>query len=151
MISTLRIIGQVIYFAISYVFSRLLSLFVKSNGKEESQIKVIRNRLHNTIFCYLIENRGVSKVSIIIPSYNEESSIASVIDACLLEPNVEIIVSDGGSNDRTKQICETYGSKIKLISGNRCIVVIFDFLNKSTPRWLKSCRMPEHRGQGRFQ
>jgi glycosyltransferase involved in cell wall biosynthesis len=54
------------------------------------------------------------RLSIIIPAFNEEKTIADVIDALVREiPEVfEIIVVDDGSTDRTSQIAETYCQKL---------------------------------------
>lgn len=60
------------------------------------------------------------RISIIVPAYNEEATIANVINALLQEiPDVyEIVVVDDGSKDRTAQIaeefCQQY-SQVKLI------------------------------------
>ncbi len=50
------------------------------------------------------------KVSIIVPAFNEEASIAAVIDAVLqLDLDKELIVVDDGSRDRTAEIAGRYG------------------------------------------
>ena len=65
------------------------------------------------------------KFSIVIPAYNEEEAIGVVIERCLKEKNniinstnvadVEIIVVNDGSNDKTKAISESYEA-VKVIS-----------------------------------
>lgn len=52
-------------------------------------------------------------LSIIIPTYNEEDNISKLIHHLQksIHKNVEIIVSDGGSTDGTKNIVETLGVK----------------------------------------
>jgi len=58
-------------------------------------------------------------VSIITVCYNRENTISKTIDSVLKQsyPNIEYIVIDGGSSDRTKEIISSYGSKIsKFIS-----------------------------------
>ncbi|QPJ62868.1 MAG: glycosyltransferase family 2 protein [Candidatus Nitronauta litoralis] len=48
------------------------------------------------------------KVSVIIPTLNEESSLSSTLDHLVsLEPD-EIIISDGGSTDNTRKIAHRY-------------------------------------------
>ena len=65
------------------------------------------------------------KFSIVIPAYNEEEAIGVVIERCLKEKNniinstnvddVEIIVVNDGSNDKTKAISESFEA-VKVIS-----------------------------------
>jgi len=47
-------------------------------------------------------------VSVIIPTLNEEESIESLLQNLLAIPNIEVIVSDGGSSDDTLAICSRY-------------------------------------------
>ncbi len=58
-------------------------------------------------------------VSIIVPAYNEEETIASCIQSLLeLEyprEKLEIIVVNDGSKDRTLEFCRQFGERIKLI------------------------------------
>ena len=57
-------------------------------------------------------------VSVIIPTLNEERSIARTLDALSRLVNVaEIVIVDGGSSDKTIQIVENYegSKKIKLV------------------------------------
>ncbi len=57
-------------------------------------------------------------VSIIIPTFNEESSIGRTLDALAKIPRpVELIVVDGGSSDETVQIVRK--SNVKLIAARR--------------------------------
>jgi glycosyltransferase involved in cell wall biosynthesis len=51
-----------------------------------------------------------SLISIIIPVYNGESYLEKSIDSCLAQTykNVEIIIVDDGSTDRTKEIIQNY-------------------------------------------
>ncbi len=58
-------------------------------------------------------------VSVIVPARNEEENIADCVDS-LLDLNYpkkkyEIIVSDGRSTDKTREIVKEYGKKVKLI------------------------------------
>lgn len=56
-------------------------------------------------------------VSIIVPCYNTERFIASSIESALAQTyrNTEIIVIDDGSTDRSLEIIESFGEKIKVI------------------------------------
>ena len=54
-------------------------------------------------------------ISVIIPTYNEEQIIGQLLTSLISVPSLEIIVSDGGSQDATRSICE--GFAIQFISG----------------------------------
>ena len=57
------------------------------------------------------------KVSIIIPVYNGEDYVKEAIDSALNQTylNIEVIVVNDGSKDKTDTICKSYGDKIKYI------------------------------------
>ncbi len=58
------------------------------------------------------------KVSVIVPAYNEESSIASSIESLLSQDygNYEVVVVDDGSTDKTLEIARGFeGPKVKVI------------------------------------
>lgn len=54
----------------------------------------------------------VSRISIIIPAYNEESSIGLVLDALPQEKFHEIIVVDNGSTDATARVAQEHGARV---------------------------------------
>ncbi|MFX3636996.1 MAG: glycosyltransferase family 2 protein [Candidatus Pristimantibacillus sp.] len=58
--------------------------------------------------------QGLRKLSIIIPARNEECNLPHLLDSLLSQtfPPFEIIVVDDFSDDRTKQIAESYGVKV---------------------------------------
>ncbi|AFZ35840.1 glycosyl transferase family 2 [Stanieria cyanosphaera PCC 7437] len=58
------------------------------------------------------------KISVIIPAYNGDRYIGKAIDSVLQQSyrDYEIIVVDDGSSDRTSQIVQSYGSKVRYIS-----------------------------------
>ena len=53
-------------------------------------------------------------LSIIIPTKNEEHYLPKLLDSIKKQEykDYEIIVADGGSNDRTKEIARKYGCKL---------------------------------------
>jgi glycosyltransferase involved in cell wall biosynthesis len=59
------------------------------------------------------ERAGLPRVSVIIPAYNEEQSIAGVLRQMRALPfNPEIIVVDDGSRDRTGEIAAAEGARV---------------------------------------
>jgi glycosyltransferase involved in cell wall biosynthesis len=59
-----------------------------------------------------------SLVSILIPAFNAEGTIAAAIQSAIAQtwPRIEIIVVDDGSCDRTAQVAERFGNKIRFVS-----------------------------------
>ena len=59
----------------------------------------------------------MSKVSVIVTVYNTEKYIEQCINSLINQTyeNIEIILIDGGSNDKTPEICRKYESKYKNI------------------------------------
>ncbi len=64
-----------------------------------------------------IERAAEGLISVIIPTWNEESNIGSLLNDLVGAPNVEIIVVDGDSSDRTSEIAASY--KVKVIQASR--------------------------------
>lgn len=60
------------------------------------------------------------KVSVIIPVYNGENYVQEAIESALSQTykNIEIIVVNDGSKDRTEMICKEYKGKIKYFKKN---------------------------------
>ena len=61
------------------------------------------------------------KVSVIIPVYNGENYVKEAIESALSQTykNIEIIVVNDGSKDRTEMICKEYKGKIKYCGCNK--------------------------------
>lgn len=49
------------------------------------------------------------RLSVIIPALNEEKSLAATLKSAIAVEPQEIIVVDGGSTDRTREICRGFG------------------------------------------
>lgn len=66
------------------------------------------------------ELRQKTLVSVIIPAYNEEKTVANVIGIVRAHPLVaEIIVVDDGSRDKTAQKAEAAGARVIRLARNR--------------------------------
>lgn len=62
--------------------------------------------------------KAESCLSVVIPAYNEESTLANVVGEVLKLPHVlEVIVVDDGSTDGTRQVCEELGRvpKVRIV------------------------------------
>ncbi|MDP4594466.1 MAG: glycosyltransferase family 2 protein [Beijerinckiaceae bacterium] len=54
-----------------------------------------------------------SDVSVVMPAYNEEASIAALIKrVCALSDQIEVIVVDDGSADKTAEVAEAAGARV---------------------------------------
>lgn len=60
-------------------------------------------------------------VSIIVPVYNEEATIERLVSSFSYNGSFEIIVADGGSQDRTRELIRQYPVKLlQCIKGRAC-------------------------------
>jgi dolichol-phosphate mannosyltransferase len=58
-------------------------------------------------------DQGQLKISVVIPTLNEEQTIAEIIEGCKPYAD-EIIVVDGHSQDKTREVAESLGVKVIL-------------------------------------
>jgi cellulose synthase/poly-beta-1,6-N-acetylglucosamine synthase-like glycosyltransferase len=60
------------------------------------------------------------RVSVVVPAYNEGEFIGDCIQSLLSldypKDKLEVIVVNDGSTDKTREICESFGNKIKLVN-----------------------------------
>ncbi len=56
------------------------------------------------------------KISVVIPALNEAATIGEVIEGCLPHAD-EILVIDGHSQDRTREVAESFGVRVVLDEG----------------------------------
>ncbi len=59
------------------------------------------------------------RLSIVIPTLNEEVSIGKTLEAAQTARNIEIIVADGGSTDGTREIAVSAGAVVLDVPGGR--------------------------------
>lgn len=75
---------------------------------------------------------NLPKVSVMIPTYNQEDYIAQAIDSVLMQDygNIEIIIADDCSTDRTGEIAKQYiSSKVKYIRNERNLGRVANYRN----------------------
>lgn len=65
------------------------------------------------------KNRLIMKASVILPAYNEEKNIGSVIRTIKQTGEYEIIVVDDGSRDRTAEVAKKHGCTCLRLNKNR--------------------------------
>jgi glycosyltransferase involved in cell wall biosynthesis len=58
------------------------------------------------------------KLSVVVPSYNQAQFLPATIESVLSQgrPDIEMLVFDGGSTDRSRSILENYGDRIEWVS-----------------------------------
>lgn len=70
-----------------------------------------------------IKESELTKVSLIIPVFREEKILENTLqnfsESLLRNNNIELIISDGGSTDRTLEIAEKYTDKVVRYSGEK--------------------------------
>ena len=80
---------------------------------------------HYREFCdaeKLVQSKGGQRISLVIPVWNEESTIGGVVEVLrrsLMEEHAfldELVVVDSGSEDRTRQVAAAAGARVELAS-----------------------------------
>ena len=61
------------------------------------------------------------KISVVIPTLNEEDTLAETVTAARTGVNTEITVADGGSSDATRALAESLGATVVQRSGGRSV------------------------------
>lgn len=56
-----------------------------------------------------MNSSGRNKISVVIPTLNESARIGVLLAELAQQPDLEVVVSDGGSTDRTGDVCQSYG------------------------------------------
>ncbi|MFH1299795.1 MAG: TIGR04283 family arsenosugar biosynthesis glycosyltransferase [Planctomycetota bacterium] len=69
-------------------------------------------RQHPDLCSQILPQTTLGLVSIIIPTLNEERQLARTLSPLLGNRNVELIVVDAGSNDRTTEIAQELGARV---------------------------------------
>lgn len=122
-LSLVQILAQCAYFSLAYladqaqlVFANFRrSGFVYSLSESAQQ----RNKQINSFIeaeshlDFLDPTVKPYLISVIIPTYNEETTVKSTIDSIIIssenaEESIEIIISDGGSSDDTVKVCRDF-------------------------------------------
>lgn len=64
-----------------------------------------------------MSKKNLAKVTVIIPCYNREKFVKETLDSALSQdyPNIEIVAVDDGSTDATRQVLDSYGSRIRVL------------------------------------
>jgi glycosyltransferase involved in cell wall biosynthesis len=65
-----------------------------------------------------VDSSGLPLVSIVTPSFDMEGYLPRTIESVLSPdyPNIEYIVVDGGTTDRTLEILKSYGDRLQYVS-----------------------------------
>ena len=83
----------------------------------KQNLRIIENPLKDEIFAVSVSGQEIlnntSNTLIIIPAYNEENNLGSVLDAIKKwTPNIPVLVVDDGSTDSTAMVAENHGAEL---------------------------------------
>ncbi len=91
---------------------RLRVQLLKSLPDVDCPEDLIACRRQQDVFRDALPDSRSGLLSIIIPVFNEERTIAETLSPLLNLDDVELLVVDGGSTDQTRQICEAHGVRV---------------------------------------
>lgn len=118
-LSSLRVTGQLIYYILVFLFS--LGTYNADDDLEENKHLFFSKILisdDEKVAKYIGDENKTSKISVIIPVYNEGESLRSTLE-CLYSgirrcrSTVEVIISDGGSTDDSIEVAKRFYELIK--------------------------------------
>ncbi len=83
-------------------------------------------------------NSNYPLVSIIIPTYNSEKTLEKCLASICKQTykNIEVIVVDGGSNDRTLHIAKKFGARVYILEGEERSASINYGVSKSRGKYI---------------
>jgi glycosyltransferase involved in cell wall biosynthesis len=106
------------------------------------------------------------KISVIIPAYNEEQALGQVLRELPKEPNLDVVVVDNGSTDRTFMVAQAAHAKVayeprrgygqacqtglRMIAPESEVVVFLDGDHSDFPEELPKLVGPIERGEADF-
>ena len=82
-------------------------------SQTQTQTQNAKTDVQTTVAAETQDESGLPLVSICIPTYNGQRYLRAALDSAIAQtyPNIEIIVGDGGSMDRTVVIAREYGEE----------------------------------------
>lgn len=93
---------------------RCFSLPTRSDVDRAQDLELVRRdgRLQDVL-------EDPPRLSVIIPARNEEAHVGPVIQAVVHAPNTEVLLVDGGSTDRTREVAAAAGANVRTVAGGR--------------------------------
>jgi GT2 family glycosyltransferase len=81
------------------------------------QVEVPANTLRSASLIKPDHPSEAGLVSVVIPSYNREQILGRAIESALRQTytNVQVVVADDGSSDRTRTVAESYGARVTYV------------------------------------
>lgn len=87
------------------------------------------------VLMFEASTRAMTRFSIVVPTYNSELSLLDTLESVFAQcwPNVEVIVIDGGSKDRTVELANNYAG-LEMVVVSEPDKGIYDAINKGIAR-----------------